>query len=142
MDRPIITGVRFPADLTTPVDTISDSAKWGWFSNRVGPLSVTACADRDTCYRKAGRIANRSRGSVQIYANTGDGWRQVDTVQPPKVELCEWWPAVDGSATGASGEGCGKPAAMSVGVSTNWHLCESCRALPAFRRLSVRGHIN
>jgi hypothetical protein len=53
-------------------------------------------------------------------------------------ERCEWWPAEDQPATGVPGEACPNLATLSVGAGNNWHLCDSCAALPRFRRLRRR----
>ena len=142
MTRNVIAGVSFPTSMPTPAD-IEDNPNtvWGWFSAR-HHLSVRTAADRNAAYAAAFRAANRSRNSAHVYANTGTGWEQVETVPAPAVELCEWWPAQDAPATGAPGEGCGNRAVLSVGTSTNWHLCDDCRKLPRFRRLSVRGYLS
>lgn len=54
------------------------------------------------------------------------------------IELCEWWPVGDRSATGRPGERCPNPATLSVGTKNNWHVCDSCAALPRFKRLRRR----
>ncbi len=134
--RPIITGVEFARDLTTTVH-VEDGpdVTWGWFGNG---LNVIHADSRDEAYAAARRSANRNRGSRQIYANTGNGWTQVDVVRPGDVEMCEWWPEKDRPATGAGDEGCRNESTVSVGKATNWHLCDSCAALPRFKRLTAR----
>jgi hypothetical protein len=140
--RPIITGVTFPGSLDQPatvVDNPDRPTTWGWFCNG---MNVTRAESRAAAYATAFRLANRRRRPAHIYANTGDGWTQVDTVRPPEREVCEWWPASNEPATGLAGEGCGGPAELSVGVAKNWHLCGSCAGLPRFRRMARQGRLN
>lgn len=58
------------------------------------------------------------------------------------MELCEWNPEKNESALiemhGFPKDGCQNEATLSVGIGTNWHLCESCAALPVFSRLRRR----
>jgi hypothetical protein len=46
------------------------------------------------------------------------------------TERCEWDPVRDSAAEEA--DGCPNEATLSVGADGNWHLCESCAALPEF----------
>lgn len=137
--RSVITGVTAAANVESPVPVVENPdfpTRWGYFGNG---LSVTPCSGRDGAYCAADRLANRTRRSVQIYADTGRGWDQVDVVQPPlPVEMCEWWPERDEPASGRPGESCVNPAEWSVGVSTNWHLCGSCAAHLRFKRMTIR----
>lgn len=65
---------------------------------------------------------------------------------PSSVELCDWDPTygvpaeqelnLDGSVK--AHHGCTNVATVSVGGRQNWHLCESCAALPRFRRFTKR----
>lgn len=60
--------------------------------------------------------------------------------------LCEWDPARNQPAEAtmrrgkfASYRGCDEVATLSVGTGAgNWHLCESCAALPRFKRYRRR----
>ena len=58
----------------------------------------------------------------------------------PHVELCEWDP--EHSKPGYTGQGvhigCQNPATWSIGKYPNWHLCDSCAALPEFKRYRKR----
>lgn len=130
--RNIITGVSFARDITEPVEVTDPDARWGWFNTG---LNVRPASSKEDAYATARRIANKRQTSVQIYANTGDGWRQVDVVAKPDRELCWWWPERDAPATGVDGQGCNNTAVLSIGARENWHLCESCAALPRFRRM-------
>jgi hypothetical protein len=51
-------------------------------------------------------------------------------------ERCEWDPDRDSAAE--ESDGCRNEATLSVGADGNWHLCESCAALPAFDRYRKR----
>jgi len=55
-------------------------------------------------------------------------------------DKCEWNPVLDEPAMVRNGEhvGCQNDATISVGYEDNWHLCESCAALPRFRRKTRR----
>ena len=60
--------------------------------------------------------------------------------------LCEWNPTTNEAADDFGGEighvGCQNEATVSVGKGIhNWHLCEACSALPAFRRFRVRTQV-
>ena len=52
------------------------------------------------------------------------------------AELCDWDPKRDIPAWGD--DGCKNPAVWSVGVKENWHLCETCAALPQFKKFRNR----
>lgn len=137
----VIKGVTFAADVTAPVEVVESPdrpARWGWFANG---LNVTPSDNRAAAYATAHRIASRRGTNVQIYADTGGGWSQVDVVRKPERELCEWWPERNEPATGIPGQGCIDTAVISVGATKNWHLCDSCAALPEFRRMSRRGRL-
>lgn len=59
------------------------------------------------------------------------------------TEICEWWPEQDRPAEEVPGrpdsrKGCPNETAWSVGVAKNWHLCDSCAALPRFARMRSR----
>lgn len=64
-------------------------------------------------------------------------------------ERCEWNPEANSPAEaehwrriGVRSPGCANPAVWSVGAGTNnWHLCESCAALPRFKRYRSRVRI-
>lgn len=59
----------------------------------------------------------------------------------PTVELCEWDPERDEPALQSPGGarfGCRRPATVSVGADGRWHLCDSCAALPEFKRYRKR----
>lgn len=54
-----------------------------------------------------------------------------------KQEMCEWNP--DAGRAAFSNEQGHAPATILVGRgSPNWHLCESCAALPRFARYKKR----
>jgi hypothetical protein len=69
---------------------------------------------------------------------------KITRTQEDILELCEWNPLRDEPAAEQrlNGEtlrwGCDNLATLSVGLSNNWHLCESCAALPRFMRLRRR----
>lgn len=52
------------------------------------------------------------------------------------VERCEYDPETGDAAE--EGAGCDRPAVVVVGAMGQWHLCEQCAALPAFRRYRSR----
>jgi len=133
----MITGVVFATNVTEPVE-VTNPTGWGWFS---AGLNVRPSASREACYATAKAVANRRQCSVQIYARSEDwsGWRQVDVVEKPDREMCEWWPAGNGPATGVEGEGCQTTATVSVGARTVYHLCDTCSDLPRFRRMRRNG---
>lgn len=138
--RPVITGITVAPAIDAPIDVVDNPdrpTRWGWWTGR--HLNVTAGPNRDAVYARARQVANRQRTDARIYADTGRGWNQVDTVPMPERELCEWWPDRDEPAV--PGEGCADEATLSVGVSKNWHLCDSCADLPRFRRMSRRGRL-
>ena len=135
--RPVITGVTFAADITAPVE-VTEPATWGYFANG---LNVQRAASKEAAYASARRIANHHQSSVQIYANTGNGWRQVDVIPRPDRETCEWWPERNDLATGVEGEGCVNTAVISVGASRIYHLCDVCAGLPRFRRMRRNGRL-
>lgn len=56
------------------------------------------------------------------------------------TELCEWNP--EAGRGSYEGEGCPNPAAVSVGHQGSWHLCDSCAALPRFKRYKVRRRLD
>lgn len=143
MQKPVITGINFGRDITEPVKVEENpdfETRWGWWA---GSMNVTGGPSRAAVYATARKVANRRQRSVRIYANTGDGWRQVDIVTEPGKELCEWWPEKGEPATGVPGEGCTNEATLSIGASakTNYHLCDSCADLPKFRRMARRGRL-
>jgi len=49
---------------------------------------------------------------------------------------CEWNPVT--SEPAKEGDVPHAAAVVSVGADGRWHLCESCAALPKFKRLRVR----
>lgn len=51
-------------------------------------------------------------------------------------ENCEWNPVEDRAATNEDKPH--GPATWSVGNMHNWHLCDTCAALPRFRRMTRR----
>ena len=57
-------------------------------------------------------------------------------------DLCEWNPFKGEPATEQKSLGlrwgCDRPATLSVGVRSNWHLCDECAALPRFKRMTHR----
>lgn len=136
--KSVITGVAFAEDITTPIE-VTEPATWGWWSG--SSINIIRADSKAAAYVAARRVAGRRKTTVQIYANTGGGWTQVDVVPAPDRELCEWWPDGDGPATGRDGEYCPNEAVWSVGRAENWHLCESCAALPRFKPLRRRIHL-
>ena len=51
-------------------------------------------------------------------------------------EICEWAPAPNRAADGGiDPHACRNPATVCVGADGRWHLCETCAALPWFKRL-------
>lgn len=63
------------------------------------------------------------------------------------TEYCEWNPErgtpatmerTDGTRSPWVRHGCPQEATVSLGRGGNWHLCETCATLPAFRRYRVR----
>jgi hypothetical protein len=135
-----ITGVTVTPEIIKAVPVVQNPdhpTTWGWFT-AARHLSVRPSASREMAYAIAWQAANRERSNVRIYANTGDGWDQVDIVEPGEFEVCEWWPDRNQRA-GARGESCPREAVVSVGKATNWHLCEPCAALPRFTRLARYG---
>lgn len=140
--RPVITGATFAANITTPAEvTDTPDTVWGWFCNA---LSIRKSDSRAACYATARKVANRARKPVQIYILTSEtnfGWKQVDVVTPPERERCEWWPTKDEPATGVEGEGCDNDAVHSVGAKVQYHLCDSCAALPRFARMRRNGRL-
>lgn len=59
----------------------------------------------------------------------------MNRISLPSIQ-CEWDP--DKGKAAFVGEGCMKPATTVVGRGKNWHLCDSCAALPRFARYKVR----
>ncbi|MGE0446331.1 MAG: hypothetical protein AB7P99_13965 [Vicinamibacterales bacterium] len=55
-----------------------------------------------------------------------------------QADGCEWNPDTDAPAVEGDHHNATVPAVYSVGVRDNLHLCESCAALPRFRRRSVQ----
>lgn len=56
-----------------------------------------------------------------------------------KPERCEWNPRFNEPSSEPQAPGdCENNAAVCVGRSPTWHLCESCAALPRFKRFRVR----
>jgi len=53
-----------------------------------------------------------------------------------EAEACEWDP--DTGEAAVVGGGCKNPATVVLGAVGEWHLCESCAALPVFKRFKVR----
>lgn len=51
------------------------------------------------------------------------------------TERCEWDPEAHRGRY--EGEGCPNPSTVSVGHQGIWHLCDSCAALPRFKRYKV-----
>lgn len=75
------------------------------------------------------------------------------------MSLCEWdpeknAPAVEQRSIAISGgmstysdgweriSGCQREATLSVGANGEWHLCEKCAALPAFKRYRNRAPVS
>lgn len=55
------------------------------------------------------------------------------------MSLCEYNPEKKAPATLLPSEGdCKNEATVSVGAAGEWHLCDSCAALPFFKRLRKR----
>jgi hypothetical protein len=57
------------------------------------------------------------------------------------IELCEWDPERSMPACEVGGKyysGCKNEANQSVGRAENWHLCDSCAALPRFKKFRYR----
>ena len=60
------------------------------------------------------------------------------------TDLCDWNPAKDCPAAEWTRNGkqirvgCASPATVIVDCPGEWHLCESCAALPRFERFGVR----
>jgi hypothetical protein len=57
------------------------------------------------------------------------------------IERCEWDPEHNMPArdlTGRYFSGCTNEATQSVGRAENWHLCDSCAALPRFKKFRYR----
>lgn len=54
-------------------------------------------------------------------------------------ETCEWNPVEKrGAYTGNDSGACKRVARICVGASGTWHLCETCAALPEFKRFKAR----
>lgn len=54
-------------------------------------------------------------------------------------ERCEWNPIFHTPAADDTADSnCPNYATLSVGASGQWHLCDSCAALPAFKRFRRR----
>jgi hypothetical protein len=55
------------------------------------------------------------------------------------TDRCEYNPTTKSASYGGEMEGdCENEAVLSVGNKPNWHLCESCAALPQFKRFRSR----
>lgn len=108
--KPVITGIAFAADITAPTE-VTEPATWGWWSG--SSINIIRADSKAAAYAAARRAAGRRKTTVQIYANTGGGWTQVDVMPAPPRGLCEWWPDGDGPATGRDGEYCPNEAAWS-----------------------------
>ena len=58
------------------------------------------------------------------------------------MERCEWNPVLKQAAFDPPlPTDCPNEATVSVGERKNWHLCESCAALPEFRRFRRRRNL-
>jgi len=54
-------------------------------------------------------------------------------------ERCEWNPKFGGPSSDPIAWGdCENQATVCLGRTTSWHLCDSCAALPEFKRFKVR----
>ena len=70
-----------------------------------------------------------------------DDWKEGEQMS----EVCEWNPTLQKPAvTGNEPTDCKNEARVSIGAkaSDNWHLCESCAALPAFKKYRHRELLN
>lgn len=55
------------------------------------------------------------------------------------IELCEYNPVTADASYGGRAEGdCPNEASVCLGKDPSWHLCESCAALPRFKRFRRR----
>lgn len=69
----------------------------------------------------------------------GPGGFMAGPKAAPMAEPCDYNPLRKEAGYGGKVEGdCPNEATVSLGVKPNWHLCESCASLPAFKRFRRR----